>query len=225
MAFDMELRSARIPSEVSSRSSGLECRLRYGFSGSQHPDLVCTCRMDDHPRFSIPASDFGRLCRTLIGQPGRMWQETASRELSLDLCLPQQLSLTEQNLFKASFLIYRHLELRLADENLEYWAEALEETILLDSTGRPGTQPHIYLVPRHLPADPEPLERLYSLGRLSRLTLSLGGPPLEIHYTPLAVPKVPPSRRLARGDSQSKCAAQLWATIIAQVQERIREAS
>lgn len=134
--------------------------------------IVC-----EPPRFRV-------LAQALLPLPSRMWIKESGAGTHL---LPLANTIDE-NLAKASFLLYLWKEDQLVfggDELSENW---LSDELLVRYTGDPGRQRHIYFLSAS--DTPQAASELMKVGLLHKVVTKSGGRESIQYFTPLVVPGV-----------------------------------
>lgn len=164
-----------------------DSRITLRFDDGQAAATTATLTMDQHPVCRATRAEVYAVFARVIGAPARDWAEAANT-VGVQLTLPPNINTIEQNLAKATFLIALWLEPSVIASHPAPLTHELIDTIIVDYSGVPGRQRHIYFPQQNLPA--QTVERLYRLHLLCRIQITIGGGVTDRYFVPLVTPGV-----------------------------------
>lgn len=195
----------------------LEISLADGFSSS----LECT---GDHARWRVGELEVTRGATSqvlsayaqCIGMALRDWPPSF-RRVALELIAIDGYDTARSNAVKAVGLFAVWLEPMVLSGGEGVSADSLSSEVIVDYTGAPGQQPYIYVLSSKFQKDDDAHARLYELGLLSRLTVTIDSKVLHWWFKPLVTPIV----RLDRLGASER----LWSGIKNEMQAAVRRAA
>ena len=221
----LTLTSHRLASEIDRKpGAGPECILALNIQANS----FLTGQVEwgwERPTETAPIEVFHKFCLNVRGKPRQQWLAIPERPASAFFhdtairTVPQ----TEWLLLKAAILTYLWSEVAALNGDPAYLEKHLHDEFILDYTGQPGAQKHIYFLSGDLlaPKNAQCLNRLYTLCQLSRIEVQLGTTTFSNYFTPLIYP---PQRidNFGRDQATGTDCYALWRVIIARMSTKLR---
>jgi len=170
------------------------CNVELSVTSEPYTASTVTLRRNGAPVLITTQPLFHRFCDFARGKPVRKWPDVMlEREMNdMRITMPVDMTTTEQNLLKASFVVYLWLEPFFVGRPTEPLSTVLIDECIIDYSGSAGVQPFFYFPPSkyQAPADDPVMNKLFDLQLVCRLQAEIAGQAVTRWFTPLVIPGV-----------------------------------